>query len=137
MFFDCGHVDQSCVTRVVLGNLALWQSCQMCHTFGRGTLCCYCLLLEEVSCIPEYILCEVYGPQKYTKISRCPHHDQGIHFLVTTSQLSQICCHITGREKPLLPRILNSTCVDLIKIEVTFLANIEACKSQRYKKRII
>ena len=36
----------------------LW-SCQMCHTFGRGISCCYQFLLEEVSCIPDNILCEV------------------------------------------------------------------------------
>ena len=38
----------------------LLQSCQMYHTFGRGILCCYHFLLEEVSCIPENLLCEVY-----------------------------------------------------------------------------
>ena len=38
----------------------LLQSCQMCHTFGRGISCCYRFLLEEVSCIPHTILCEVY-----------------------------------------------------------------------------
>ena len=32
----------------------------MCHTFGRGISCSYCFLLEEVSSIPEHILCEVY-----------------------------------------------------------------------------
>ena len=32
----------------------------MCHTFGRGISCCYCFLLEEVSFIPETVLCEVY-----------------------------------------------------------------------------
>ena len=38
----------------------LLQSCQMCHTFGRGISCCYYFLLEEVSLIPDNILCEVY-----------------------------------------------------------------------------
>ena len=40
--------------------LFLLQSCQMCHTFGRGISCCYQLLLEEVRWIPEHILCELY-----------------------------------------------------------------------------
>ena len=35
------------------------QSCQMCHTFGRGISCCYQFLLEEVSGIPKNILFEV------------------------------------------------------------------------------
>ena len=38
----------------------LSQSCQMCHTFGRGILCFYQFLLEEASCIRENILCEEY-----------------------------------------------------------------------------
>ena len=36
------------------------QSCHMCHTFGRGILCCYHFLLVEVSWIPENVLCEMY-----------------------------------------------------------------------------
>ena len=38
----------------------LLQSCQMCHTFGRGISCCYRFLLKEVRWIPETILCELY-----------------------------------------------------------------------------
>ena len=38
----------------------LLRCCQTCHTFGRGLSCCYLFLLEDVSCIPEHIFCEVY-----------------------------------------------------------------------------
>ena len=37
----------------------LWP-CQMCHTFGRGLSCCYLFQLEEVSYIPDHILCDLY-----------------------------------------------------------------------------
>ena len=38
----------------------LLQSCQICHTFWKRNIVLLPILLEEVRCIPENLLCELY-----------------------------------------------------------------------------
>ena len=64
MYFDCGGPEQSCVMCVVLGNHLSQPGSSYCGhgkcvtLFVEGTL--LLIPLEEVRCIPENILCELY-----------------------------------------------------------------------------
>ena len=70
------------------------QSCQMCHTFGRGILCCYQFLLEEVSCILENILCEVYVVKVWEGMvqNSCSCHTIPKALLALWNLCSSFCC---------------------------------------------
>ena len=63
MYSSCGGPDQSCVIRVVLGSQPGSSFCGpvKCVTLLEEEYCAVtAFFLEEVSCIPENILCEVY-----------------------------------------------------------------------------